>query len=67
MIGLLVYISTSSEASLGKFVLITSAVSLVSFWAAGRFIKPHFRKISMLIGAAMIVARYYSFFLENGV
>lgn len=37
-------------------MLITSAVSLVSFWAAGRFIKPRFRKVSMFIGAAMVVA-----------
>ena len=55
MIGLLVYISTSSEASLGNFVLITSAVSLVSFWAAGRLFKPSFRKMSMFIGAVMVV------------
>jgi YQGE family putative transporter len=66
MIALLVYISTSSEASLGSFVLITSAVSLVSFWAAGRFIKPHYRKISMLIGAAMIVSVIIPFFWKMG-
>jgi YQGE family putative transporter len=66
MIALLVYISTSSEASLGNFVLITSAVSLVSFWAAGRFIKPHFRKVSMLIGAVMIVAVIIPFFWKMG-
>ncbi|SDN27824.1 MFS transporter, YQGE family, putative transporter [Paenibacillus sp. yr247] len=66
MIALLVYISTSSEASLGKFVLITSAVSLVSFWAAGRFIKPHFRKISMLIGSVMVVAVIIPFFWKMG-
>lgn len=66
MIALLVYISTSSEASLGNFVLITSAVSLVSFWAAGRFIKPRFRKVSMFIGAAMVVAIILPFFWEMG-
>ncbi|MDD9266326.1 MFS transporter [Paenibacillus sp. GCM10023248] len=66
MIALLVYISTSSEASLGNFVLITSAVSLVSFWAVGRFIKPRFRKISMLIGATMVVAIIVPFFWSVG-
>lgn len=66
MIALLVYISTSSEASLGNFVLITSAVSLVSFWAVGRFIKPRFRKISMMIGAAMVVAIILPFFWSVG-
>ncbi|RTE08714.1 MFS transporter [Paenibacillus whitsoniae] len=62
MIGLLVYISTSSEASLGNFALITSAVSLVSFWLTGRFIKPRYRKISMLIGSVMVVAAILPFF-----
>jgi MFS transporter, YQGE family, putative transporter len=62
MIALLVYIATSSEASLGNFVLITSAVSLVSFWAAGKFVKPHFRKSAMLIGAIMMVAVIIPFF-----
>ncbi|WP_240344058.1 MFS transporter [Paenibacillus sp. SYP-B3998] len=62
MIALLVYIATSSEASLGKFVLITSAVSLLSFWVVGKFIKPRFRKGSMLLGALMMVAVILPFF-----
>ncbi|UJF36261.1 MFS transporter [Paenibacillus hexagrammi] len=62
MIGLLVYISTSSEGSLGNFVLINSAVSLISFWAAGRFIKPHYRKTAMLVGASMMVLVILPFF-----
>lgn len=62
MIGLLVYISTSSEASLGNFVLITSAVSLLSFWTAGRFIKPKHRKWAMLTGAVIVVAVIVPFF-----
>ncbi|MEC0225852.1 MFS transporter [Paenibacillus alba] len=66
MIALLVYISTASEASLGNFVLMTSAVSLVSFWAAGRFIKPRFRKISMFIGALMAVVVILPFFWKMG-
>ena len=62
MIGLLVYISTSSEASLGNFALITSSVALVSFWAAGRFIRPSFRKMSMFIGSVMVVLVILPFF-----
>lgn len=62
MIGLLVYISTSSEASLGNFALITSSVALVSFWAAGKFIKPSFRKMSMFIGSVMVVLVILPFF-----
>jgi len=62
MIGLLVYIATGSEASLGNFVLINSAVALVSFWLAGKFVKPRFRKSAMLIGAIMLVAIIVPFF-----
>ncbi|MEW9699705.1 MFS transporter [Paenibacillus sp. SI8] len=62
MIALLVYIATSSEASLGNFVLMTSAVSLVSFWAAGKFVKPQFRKVTMLVGALMMVVVIVPFF-----
>ncbi|MFD0697372.1 MFS transporter [Paenibacillus sp. GCM10027628] len=62
MIGLLVYIATSSEASLGRFVLITSTVSLISFWLVGKFIKPRYRKGTMLVGALMMVAVILPFF-----
>ncbi|MBD0380061.1 MFS transporter [Paenibacillus sedimenti] len=62
MIGLLVYIATASEASLGRFILITSTVSLISFWMVGKFIKPRLRKGTMLVGAIMIVAVIVPFF-----
>jgi YQGE family putative transporter len=62
LIGLLVYISTSSEASLGRYLFMTSSVSLVSFWAAGKFIKPRYRRGAMLLGALMMVAVIVPFF-----
>ncbi|MCZ8519392.1 MULTISPECIES: MFS transporter [Paenibacillus] len=62
MIGLLVYVHTGSEMSLGNFSLITSAVALLSFLAAGRMLKPRYRHTAMLIGAAMLVLIILPFF-----
>jgi YQGE family putative transporter len=62
MIGLMVYISTASEARLGSFVLITSAISLVSFWLTGRFMKPRFRSRAMLMGAFVMTVALIPFF-----
>lgn len=62
VIGLLVYISSSSELKLGSFALITSAVAFVSYWAAGRLLKPKLRKWGMLIGVlamTLVVVPFY--------
>ncbi|WP_410512163.1 MFS transporter [Paenibacillus sp. BR2-3] len=56
LIGLLVYIAAKDESKLGQYMLITSAVSLFSYWAAGRWFKPNQRSVGMLIGSVMIVA-----------
>ncbi|CAG7613995.1 hypothetical protein PAESOLCIP111_01666 [Paenibacillus solanacearum] len=62
MIGLLVYVHTGSEMSLGNFALITSAVALLSFMVAGRLLKPRYRKVAMLIGVVMLVLIILPFF-----
>lgn len=54
MINLLVYISTSSEWKVGQYMLITSLVSLVSYWAAGKWLAIRHRWLEMLIGAFMM-------------
>ncbi|MCF6093371.1 MFS transporter [Microaerobacter geothermalis] len=54
LIGLLVFISTSSEFRLGVYTFITSLVSLVSFFLAGKWIKPKKRNTSLLIGTTML-------------
>jgi len=54
MINLLVYISTSSEWKVGQYMLITSLVSLISYWAAGKWLAIRHRWIEMLIGAIMV-------------
>ncbi|WP_407945752.1 MFS transporter [Paenibacillus puerhi] len=62
MIGLLVYVHTGSEMKLGNFALISSAVALVCFMLAGRFLKPRYRPKAMLIGVVMLVAIILPFF-----
>ena len=55
LIGLLVYIAAKEESKLGQYMLITSAVSLVSYWVAGKWFKPKFRSMGMLLGSIMLV------------
>jgi YQGE family putative transporter len=62
IIGLMVYISTASEARLGTFLLITSGVSLISFWATGKWMKKRYRSKAMLIGALVMTAAVLPFF-----
>lgn len=56
LINLLIFISTSAEWRIGQFSLITSLVSLVSFWAVGKWLKIRARYYGMLVGALLITA-----------
>jgi YQGE family putative transporter len=56
LIGLLVYIAVQEESKLGQFALMTSAVSLVSYFAAGKWFKPRARFAGMLAGGMLLVA-----------
>lgn len=56
IIGLLVYIATKSEMTLGNYWLMTSAVGLVSSYLVGKWLKPRYRKWGMLCGALAIIA-----------
>ncbi|MBW4085215.1 MFS transporter [Paenibacillus sp. S150] len=56
LIGLLVYIAAREESKLGQFALITSAVSLLSYYAAGKWFKPKYRSAGMLAGGLLLVA-----------
>lgn len=62
MIGLLVYIQTGSEMLLGNYTLIASAVSFVSFFAVGRWLKPAWRSWGMLAGAVVMTSVILLFF-----
>jgi len=54
LLGLLVFLATGKEKSLGNYTLWTSAVSLGSFWLLGRWLGPGRRRPAMLAGALMI-------------
>jgi len=62
LIGLMVYIATKNELQLGNYALITSAVSLVAFFLAGKLIKPGRRTIPMLAGALAMTLVILPFF-----
>ncbi|WCK54944.1 MFS transporter [Aneurinibacillus sp. Ricciae_BoGa-3] len=53
LINLLVYVVSAKEFSLGIYVLATSGTSLVAFYLAGKWMKPHMRQRSILIGIVM--------------
>ncbi|MEC0205389.1 MFS transporter [Paenibacillus lautus] len=55
LITLLVFVATDQESKLGQYALITSAVSLVSYWACGKWFKPKFRKTGMLVGSILML------------
>ncbi|MFF2017245.1 MFS transporter [Paenibacillus sp. NPDC058177] len=55
LIGLLVFVAAKEESKLGQFALVTSALSLVSYWIAGKFFKPTYRSAGMLIGGVLLV------------
>jgi MFS transporter, YQGE family, putative transporter len=62
LISLMVYISTKNEMKLGNFSLVTSAVAFVSFYLAGRLLKPRFRKWGMLLGVMGMIVVIVPFF-----
>ncbi|MFD1135755.1 MFS transporter [Paenibacillus urinalis] len=54
LVNLLVYITTTQEAKLGQFYLITSFVALVSYHVIGKWYKPAYRYYGTLVGAALL-------------
>ncbi|MFC5469053.1 MFS transporter [Cohnella suwonensis] len=66
LIGLLVYVETGSELRLGQFVLLSSAVGFVSFFVAGKWLKPAWRGKGMLVGAAALALSVLPLFFGVG-
>jgi YQGE family putative transporter len=62
IIGLLVFVTTNSEMQLGNYSFITSAVALISFYIAGKYVKPQMRLKAMLFGILMIIIVILPFF-----
>jgi len=51
LIGLLVYVVTSSEWQLGVFSFVTAGVSLLTYFLVGRYMRRHWRNAFILTGA----------------
>lgn len=64
LVGLMVYLATKNELKLGYYTLITSAISLVSYYIVGNWIKPAVRSQAMLVGALSITAAIIPFFVS---
>ncbi len=62
IIGILIFVATQSESKIGNFSLISSFVSLISYWLIGRLMKPDFRIRFMLVGAVLMIAAILPFF-----
>lgn len=52
--GLLVYLITKNELTLGTYYTVASVVSLISYLLMGRFLKPEYRANSMLVATLMM-------------
>lgn len=66
LIGLLVFVATKQESKLGQFTLITSAISLLTYWVAGKWFKPKFRSPGMLVGALLLWIVILPLLWKNG-
>jgi len=65
LVGLLVYISTNNEFSLGTYSMAISAVSLVTYFSVGKWIKKNWRKRSMMIGSIMMALVVVPMFIDT--
>ncbi|TCS83505.1 MFS transporter [Tepidibacillus fermentans] len=63
--GLLVYISTNNEFSLGTYSMLISLVALVSYFLAGKWMKKVSRNRSMMIGSLMMAVVVIPMFLKT--
>jgi YQGE family putative transporter len=64
LIGVLVYIQTGSEFSLGNFALITSVIGFTSYYTTGRWLKRSWRRKGMLFGAVIMTVVIIPFFVS---
>lgn len=54
LIGLLVYVVTTNELTLGTYMFAVSAMSLVAFYVTGKWMRPERREKAILFGAVMM-------------
>lgn len=53
-VALLVFIAAKNELAIGTYALLTSAISLLAYYAVGKWIRPERRSLFMLLGALML-------------
>jgi YQGE family putative transporter len=54
LIGLFVYIITQNEMKLGTYNLITAGIALIAYFLIGKYLRPEWRKTSMMVGTIML-------------
>ncbi|QKG85114.1 MFS transporter [Kroppenstedtia pulmonis] len=54
LIGLLVFVSTGTELALGWYLTLSSGVSLIAYYLAGRYMRMNWRNESILTGSVMM-------------
>lgn len=59
-----VYVATNSELAIGTYGLVASAVSFVTYYLVGRFIKPNLRKKAIMTGAIGLYLAIFLIFKE---
>lgn len=65
LVGLLVYISTENEFSLGTYTMIISAVASVTYFLVGKYIKSEWRNTSMMIGTILMAIVVIPMFINT--
>ncbi len=65
LIGLLIYISTGNEFSLGTYTAVISGVSLITYYFVGRWMRKNWRKQAMMIGSLMMSLVLFPLFLKT--
>lgn len=63
IIAVLVFVATGKETKVGNYALITSAAGAAGYWLFGKLVKPRMRQAAMLIGALLLIAAIFPFFL----
>lgn len=64
LIGLLIYIEKKNEFTLGTYTMIISAITSITYFLVGKYIKREWRDTSMLIGALLMALAVVPLSLE---
>jgi len=65
VINIYVYITTSSEMALGTFAFLNSFISFITYFFAGKYIKPKHRYRSIFIGGILLFAATFTIVINT--